>query len=100
MFSNILTQTFTLKRSNGTTLQTVTTGVPCSPADPFNVSNTFQDYPLEKLFTLRQVFTSYSGVLAGDYIEIGSKQYAVKIVNEYLAQGKMSAYYQLMVEQQ
>jgi len=98
--NNFLTETCTHKNNpTGASLATVATGIACTPIDPLD-RTAHQDYPQEKLFLMKQVFTKYTAFSNGDYLVVGSTTYAVKAVHKYAAQGGMDAYYYLILEQQ
>lgn len=86
-------------RSDGTNLTYVSYSIDCTPADPISASTLGLDYPIDKLFSLRQVFTEYDEFVQGDYIDLSGKRYAIRIVNHYDELDKMSEYFQLIVEQ-
>jgi hypothetical protein len=59
-----------------------------------------QDYPFEKLFLMRQVFTKYASFNPGDYLVHSGTTYAVKAVHPYESQGSLDDYYLLIIEKQ
>lgn len=99
--SRIYTTTMTHKRGGGDgTLTTVSSDIKCTPADAISPNDLRSDYPTEKTFSLRQIFTGYTAVEEGDYVEINSTLYAVRVVNLYDALTPMVAYCQLIVEKE
>lgn len=62
-----------LRNISGTGLEYVRSGITCTPLDPATFTSTYlftQAYPNEKLFGLLLTFTTYSGFLGGDYLEV------------------------------
>lgn len=93
-----LTETCTHKRSDGTTLTTIASGIAISPIDPM-VAAEAQAYPLDKLYMARQCFTEYTAFQAGDQLIADSTTYIVKAVHPWAAQGSLSIYYHLVLEE-
>lgn len=97
MISRFLTRTCDHLRSDGADLTYVAYDVPCTPVDP--LSSIREDYPNEKLFGMRQVFTQYVAFLNGDYLLMDSKLYAVRQVDFWDELFPMDDFYHLMVEE-
>jgi len=97
---NVLTQTCTHKNNpTGAALATVDTGIACTPLDA--LGNTWsQQYPIEKLFLMRQAYTKYTAFVAGDYLVYDSTTYTIRAVHFYAAQGGIDDYYFLVLEWQ
>lgn len=97
---NVLTATCTHKNNpTGASLDTVASGIACSPIDPAGREWT-QAYPIEKQYLIRQSFTKYAAFSDGDYLVSGGVTYAVKAVHPWSAQGSLDIYYHLILEQQ
>jgi hypothetical protein len=98
---NFLTATCDHKNNptGAATLSTVATGIACTPLDPASRTPS-QDYPVEKLYLLRECFTKYSAFVTGDFLVSGGVTYAVRAAWPWAAQGAMDAYYHLILEQQ
>lgn len=97
--SRIFNKTCDHLRPNGVELYYVTYSVACSPADALSDNSMYQQYPLEKLLSFRQIFTLYDGFQFGDYLEMNNKRYAVRVVNQYEELTPMDEYFQLIVEE-
>lgn len=96
----VLTETCTHKNNpTGSELATVATGIACTPIDKAS-SITYQAYPIEKQFLIKQCYTKYTAFEAGDYLVANSITYAVKAVHFWDVQGSMDAYYELILEEQ
>lgn len=97
-----LTNTGVIHRNNPTgaaSLATVSSSVVTTPLDPASKTPS-QDYPLEKLFLLKECFTKYTAFATGDYLVSGGTTYAVRAVWLWAAQGAMDTYYHLILEEQ
>lgn len=95
---NFLTSTCTHKRPDGAgTLTTIQTGVVCTPADPMGATPS-QEYPIEKLFLMREFFTKYTAFLPGDYATFDSVDHAVRSVHPWAALGGLDKFYRVIVE--
>ncbi|HEX9925309.1 MAG TPA: hypothetical protein VGD99_21815 [Anaerolineae bacterium] len=81
------------------TLSEVATGIACMPIDPASKAPT-DDYPISKLFLLRETFTKYADFVTGDYLVSGGTTYAVRFVGPWAAQGGLDAFYHLILEEQ
>ena len=81
------------------TTSTVATGIACTPIDPASKVPS-QDYPIEKLFLLKECFTKYAAFATGDFLVSGGITYAIRAVWPWAAQGGMDAYYHLILEVQ
>lgn len=84
----------------GASLDTVASDIACTPIDKLLGREWQQSYPIEKLFLMRQTFTEYTAFVAGDLLVADSVTYAVSAVHDYDAQGGMSAYTHLILEEQ
>ena len=99
---NFLTLTGVTHKNNPTgaaTLTTVSTTVVTTPIDPATRTPT-QDYPIEKLYLLRECYTKYAAFVTGDFLVSGGVTYAVRAVWPWAAQGGMDSYYHIVLEQQ
>ena len=83
----------------GAVFALVSAAVTVTPADPLGTAEA-QAYPLEKLHLLRQFYTKYTALAAGDRLVIGSVTYVVKAVHPWAAQGGMDAYVMAVLEKQ
>lgn len=99
--NSFLTETATHKNNptGAATLTTVSSSVTCSPAWPTTRVPT-QDYPLEKLFMMYEVYTKYTAFAAGDVLELGSVTYIVRAVQKWeeIVAGGLDDFYLLVVE--
>lgn len=98
---NFLTNTGVIHKNNPTgaaTLTTVSNVVVTTPIDPASKAPS-QDYPIEKLFLLKECFTKYTAFATGDYLVSAGVTYAVRAAWPWAAQGGMDAYYHLILEQ-
>lgn len=99
---NFLTNTGVIHKNNPTgaaTPSTVSSSVVTTPIDPASKVPS-QDYPIEKLFLLKECFTKYTAFATGDFLVSGGVTYAVRAAWPWAAQGGMDAYYHLILEQQ
>jgi len=96
-----LTNTGTHKNNptGAATPTTVASGIAISPLWPLSTMPV-QDYPIEKLALLRELFTKYTAFQPGDYLTVGATTYAVKSVLPWESAGSLDTYYQLVVELQ
>ena len=95
---NFLTSTCTHKRPSGTgTLSTIQTGVVCTPADPMGATPS-QEYPIEKLFLMREFYTKYTAFQAGDYATFAGVDYPVRAAHPWAALGGLDTFYRVIVE--
>jgi len=76
------------------------TNIACTPADVITGA-VVQNYPIEKVYKMRQVYTKSSAVVHGSYIKIGGANvtYAVQSVLPFAAQGGMDAYTEVLIEE-
>lgn len=81
------------------TLTTVFSTVVTTPIDPASKVPS-QDFPIEKLFLLKECFTKYPDFATGDYLVFAGVTYAVRAVWPWAAQGGMDAYVHLILEMQ
>lgn len=90
----------THKRSSGSgSPATISTAVTHSPLDPVTQLPT-QDYPIEKLFLLREFFTKYTAFQAGDFIVVSGTSYTIRAVLPWAAQNGLDAFYRVIAEWQ
>lgn len=98
---NFLTETCTHQNNPTGTVgdigNVVAAGIACTPIDTLGREYR-QDYPIEKLYLLRQTFTEYTAFEPGNELVANSITYTVKAVHSYDAQGGMSAYTHLVLE--
>lgn len=83
---------------NGSSASTssVASGIAITPLEP--VSNALaQDYPIEKLYMLKQTFTHYTACRNGDFLVTGGVTYAVQASLKF--SGELGTIYQLMLEE-
>lgn len=85
--------------TGASTTSSVATAIACTPIDPASKAPS-QDYPIEKLFLLKECFTKYTAFATGDYLVSGGVTYAVRAVWPWAAQGGMDTYYHLILEMQ
>lgn len=98
-FDAMMTATATHKNNpTGAAWVQVSTSIPITPLDPVGV-DTRIDYPMEKLFKLRQCFTEYTAFAPGDKLISGSATYIVKMSLSYAALDGMGTYYHVIVEE-
>jgi hypothetical protein len=77
----------------------VATGIAITPINPLSNSNaTAQDYPIEKLFLLRETFTAYTAFKSGDFLVSGGITYAIRAVHK--SEISLGAFYYLILEKQ
>jgi hypothetical protein len=97
--TNFLTATCTHKNNptGAASLSTVQGSIACSPLDPVS-STPGTDYPVEKLFLLREFFTKYTAFANGDYATFGSTDYPVRAVHPWGEQGGLDDFYRIVVE--
>jgi hypothetical protein len=103
-FEDIANITFAhLRNIDGTGLSYIATGLYCTPLDPVSFTSTYlynQDYPIEKLFGLLLTFTTYSGLLSGDYLEIiGGTRYPIKAAQWDAPMYSAEATYTIVLEE-
>lgn len=98
---NFLTVTgSTHKRSSGSGAPaTISSAVTHSPLDPTSTLPT-DDYPISKLFLLREAFTKYTAFQNGDFLVVGSESFTIRAVLPWLQQGGLDTFYRLIVEKQ
>lgn len=96
-----LTLTGVTHKNNPTgaaTPSTVSTTVVTTPIDPASKVPS-QDYPIEKLFLLKECFTKYTAFATGDFLVSGGVTYAVRAVWPWESQGGVDDFYHLILEQ-
>lgn len=96
---NFLTSTCTHKHNptGAAILTEAATGIVCSPPDPVSATPS-QDYPIEKLFLLREFFTKYAGFQPGDYATFSEVDYPIRAVHPWAALGGLDDFYRVMIE--
>lgn len=95
---NFLTETCQHKNNpSGASLVVVASDIACTPIDALGREYT-QDYPIEKLFLMRQTFTKYTAFVAGDLLVADSVTYAVAAVHLWDSQGGIDAFTHLVLE--
>ncbi len=99
---NKVFQSITVTHKNnpsGAELVTVQEDIYCTPIDKLS-QDWLQEYPTDKQFLMRQVYTKYTAFQAGDCLVYDSVTFAVKVVHPYDAQGGFDAFYFLILEWQ
>lgn len=99
--NNFLTNTGVTHKNNpggAASPSTVSTTVITSPIDPASKVPS-QDYPIEKLFLLKECFTKYADFVTGDFLVSGGVTYAVRAVWPWPALGDLDTFYHLILEQ-
>lgn len=71
--------------------------ITCTPLDPASQQPS-QDYPVEKMFLLREFYTKHANFTQGSYATFDGVDYPVRAVNYWPAQGGVDDYYQIIVE--
>jgi hypothetical protein len=75
----------------------VATGIEITPINSTSSLPT-QDYPIEKLFLLRECFTAYTAFKSGDFLVSGGITYAIRAVHK--SEISLGAFYYLILEKQ
>lgn len=57
-----------------------------------------QEYPIEKLFLMREFYTKYTAFVAGDYATFASVDYPVRAVHPWDELGGLDTFYRVIVE--
>lgn len=97
-----LTLTGVTHKNNPTgaaTLTTVSSTIVTTPIDPASKVPS-QNYPIEKMFLLKECFTRYTAFATGDFLVSGGVTYAVRAVWPWTEQGGLDTFYHLILEQQ
>jgi hypothetical protein len=76
---------------------TVSSTITTTPIDPASKLPT-QDFPVEKLFLLKECFTKYAAFATGDFLVSGGVTYAVRAVWPWTEQGGVDTFYHLILE--
>ena len=102
---NFLTLTGVVHKNNPTgaaTPSTVSSSVVTTPIDPAGqaIGTARQEFPIEKLFLLKECYTKYSAFRTGDFLVSGGVTYAVRSAQKWSSQGGMDTYYALILEEQ
>ena len=98
--TDFMTETCTHKNNptGAATLSTVASAIACTPLDPASVKPS-EDYPVDKMFLLKETFTKYTAFQKGDFIEIDSVEYPILAAHSWGAQGGLDAYYHIIAEE-
>jgi hypothetical protein len=75
----------------------VATGIEITPINSTSSLPT-QDYPIEKLFLLRETFTAYTAFKSGDFLVSGGITYAIRAVHK--SEISLGVFYYLILEKQ
>lgn len=98
--ASFMTATFE-HRNNPTgaaSTSSVATGIACTPIDPASKLPS-QEYPINKLFLLKETFTKYTAALTGDFAVSGGKTYVIRAAWPWAAQGGLDAFTHLILEE-
>ena len=98
--ASFMTETCTHKNNptGAATLTTVQASIACTPLDSASVKPS-EDYPIDKMFLLKEVFTKYTAFAKGDFIEVDSVEYPILAVHPWGVQGGLDAYYHIIAEE-
>lgn len=95
---SFLTTTFDhYQNPTGAAWSVVQADVACTPVDPLG-REYVQEYPLEKLYLMMQVFTKYTAVEPGDRIVSGGVTYVAKASLPWGAQGGLDVFHHVILE--
>lgn len=99
VFLTVTTATHKRNTDGSGAPETIASNVTTSPLDP-TTSTPTQDYPIEKLFLLREFFTKYAAFQEGDFIVINSTSYTIRAVLPWAAQDGLDTFYRCIAEKQ
>jgi hypothetical protein len=74
----------------------VATGIAITPLVPASAAPS-QDYPIEKLFLLRETYTAYTAFRHGDFLITGGLTYAVQAALK--TEASLGVFYHLILEE-
>jgi hypothetical protein len=74
----------------------VATGIACTPINPTSKVPS-QDYPVEKLYLLKETFTAYTAAKSGDFWVSGGITYAIRAA--WKSEMDLGVFYYLILEE-